>query len=279
MNRHFVKLIWKISLITFWLVFIIGLGPSLFWAIFANNNDDTKNIFKTNENTFLNTSNPVLWKTWVALTVNVGTRYTQRNDTPVNLYTDAITITDLMQKEKIWDSVIIWNNMLIIWEYKNVLKTDFKWTIDTSIDREKTLEAIIAQLHYRHNLAVDQMKLLIQQRTSFDAEMKRKETEINTIKTKIQQDFTVNDIDATNEDIAIYIELQQELVYARTYIVFINQFLNDYAVLNEYTKNLLDVLSINREAIIKDAYVVIPDWGVELLRDFDLLYNKWQNKN
>ena len=275
MNKHFIKLIWKISLITFVLVFVIGIGSSFVWSIFANN-DDTKNVPKTNANSFQNMSNPVLWKAGVALSLNIGTRYTQMNELPVNLYSDVITVAQLMSSWSINDSWMISTNMALITEYKNVLNTDVKWLLSNSIDREQMLSSIVAQFQYRYNLATDQMKLLLVQQKSFDAEMKTKENSISWIKSKLQQDFSKSDAQSTYEDIEKYTQLQKEFIFARTYLVLVNQFLNDYAVLNEQNKKILDVLTTNKDAIIKNSYVVIPDWWTDLLRDFNLLYDKWE---
>jgi hypothetical protein len=76
---------------------------------------------------------------------------------------------------------------------------------------------------------------------------------------KIESDFVNNNSEGSLENINKYLELKKEYYYARTYVVYINHFLNEYNYLNEYNKILLDTLINNREALIKDAFVVIPD--------------------
>jgi hypothetical protein len=41
---------------------------------------------------------------------------------------------------------------------------------------------------------------------------------------------------------------------------------------------LLDTLINNKEALIKDAFVVIPDSWADLLRSFDLIYSEEEFK-
>jgi hypothetical protein len=61
------------------------------------------------------------------------------------------------------------------------------------------------------------------------------------------------------ENIDDYLKLVQESNYSRTYIVFINKFLNSYAVLNNYNKLVLDTLINNKEILVKNTQVVLPD--------------------
>lgn len=278
MNKHFLKLIWKISITTFVLVFVVGIFSSTISSISAND-DDSKKVIKTNENSFQNASNPVLGKTGIALSINVWTRFKDRNELPANLYTEVLTVAELLWDWKIQRAWILAENMELIAEYRNVLKTDIKWLLHNSFDRAQMLRSIVSQFQYRHDLAVDQMRFLINQKTSLETEAKTKEASITAIKAKIQEDFAKADANSTYENIEKYIELQNENTVAKTYTVFINQMINDYAVLNNYTKELLELIVSNKDAIIKDSYVVVPSSGLELLRDFDLLYDKWKTKN
>jgi len=83
------------------------------------------------------------------------------------------------------------------------------------------------------------------------------QTEI--LKTKINTDYQKRDAAASKENINNYLEQKNKYNYARTYVIYINQFLREYALLNDYNKKLLDTLINNKTAIIKEAYVVIPD--------------------
>jgi hypothetical protein len=67
------------------------------------------------------------------------------------------------------------------------------------------------------------------------------------------------DTSTTLENIDDYLKLVQESNYSRTYIVFINRFINSYDILNNYNKLLLDTLINNKEILVKNTQVVLPD--------------------
>ncbi|MDR2640454.1 MAG: hypothetical protein LBC61_03960 [Candidatus Peribacteria bacterium] len=95
--------------------------------------------------------------------------------------------------------------------------------------------------------------------STLEREISNTNSQIEKLKSKINSDFLKNDSTASSENIEKYLELKSKYNYAVVYIVYINQFLTDYNRLNEYNKKLLDVLINNKEAIIKEAFVVIPD--------------------
>ena len=75
-----------------------------------------------------------------------------------------------------------------------------------------------------------------------------------------------------------YFQTQEQTMYARTYFVLLNKFIESYAILNQYNKQLIDTLINNRDALIKGATVVLPDSGSELLPGLDLLVTESQYK-
>lgn len=266
----------KIFLLTSWIVLISLVSMDLLSAFLWVSNNETE---KTNENTFQNTQNIVLWKTGVALTTNMWTRFKQREEIPVTIYNEVLSLSQLMWSSWIKSgSWFISQNMVVTQEYRNVLKTNIKWLLDQTNDKAQMLDAIIGQLEYRYNLAVEQMKALLSQRTVLENEMSSADSQVESLKNKINSDFQKNDATASYENIEKYLELKNRYYYARTYAIYINQFLADYNALNEYNKKLLDTLINNKTALIKDAYVVIPDTWVEFLRDFNLLYNESEYK-
>lgn len=280
MNRNFRKFLVKVFLLTTFIVLVFTTGPSLLNA-FTNKNNSSENTNQTNKNTFQSTEIQRLWKTWVALAINVWTRYTQISQTPAYIYSDALWISQLLQNEDLLntDWWIIAENMLITQEYKNVLKTDIKSLLANTYDKAEMLDSIIWQLQYRYILATNQIKTLISQRAVFEKEMTDSVAQNEILKTKIDADFQKNNATFSVQNIENYVELKNKYYYAKIYVVFINQFLNDYNILNEYNKGLLDTLINNKDAITKDAYIVIPDSWVDFLRDFNLLYEESDYKN
>jgi hypothetical protein len=84
-------------------------------------------------------------------------------------------------------------------------------------------------------------------------------SQIEILKIKIENDFKNSDSKSSLENIDEYLKLKEEYYYAKTYIIYINHFLAQYNFLNNYSKDLASLLINNKDAIIKDAFVVITD--------------------
>jgi hypothetical protein len=72
------------------------------------------------------------------------------SETPIAVYKDVMTISQIIANNSKAQDKIITSNMLILNEYLNVLKTDVKALLSASNDRSSTLNAFIAQLEYRY---------------------------------------------------------------------------------------------------------------------------------
>lgn len=274
MNSIFKKFFIKIVLLTSAIVLVSATSLWILNAFLGESIKVNTKKEETNSSNFKNANTQTLWKTWVALSINLWVKHKQTSDIWwIRLYTDAINISELLNEKtkQIAEDNLLWVNMKFIKEYQNVLKTDFKTMIYSANDREAMLNSVVSQLQYRHNLAVEQMKYLLNQKSNFESEIRLRQSDITWIKTKISQDYNKKDSLETSENIKKYTEKQNEIIVANTYVIFINQMLNDYNILNNYTKNLLEVFTTNKDAIIKNAQVVIPSSGTELLKEYDLL--------
>jgi hypothetical protein len=89
--------------------------------------------------------------------------------------------------------------------------------------------------------------------------MTRTDSNTEVLKTKIGSDFSKFDSASTIENINNYIVLKNDYIYARTYLIFVNKFLNQYTFLNEYNKVLLDTLINNKDILSKNSFIVLPD--------------------
>ncbi len=148
--------------------------------------------------------------------------------------------------------------MVFIKDYFNFLKTDVKNLIESSYDKSNMLQAYIDQIEVRYKLALSNEKELISKRDNFISQVQEYSTQLETLKQKISYDFQKNDSDKSLENIETYIELNKKISNAKIYGTYLNNFIQQYDVLNGYAKNIASVLIINKDAIIKDSYVVIP---------------------
>ncbi len=268
--KWFLKKLIVLTTITFLLFFI--------WNNYINAWSDLNNS-NTNNNNYVNVSNSSLWKTWVAITTNVWIKYKQRTEIPATIYKDVFSINNMVNNWELWSEELIWANMIILEEYKNVLKTDIKWLLEQSRNRSEILNALIEQFEFRYEKSVKQIISLNEQKAIFEREMAEASSQIEILKVKINTDYKKRDSNASKENITNYLEQKNKYNYARTYIIYINQFLKEYSLLNDYNKKLLDTLINNKDAIIKESYIVIPNTWTELLKEFDLLYEEAEYKS
>ena len=280
MSIHLKKFLKKVFILSTILGIILSVWNHYYVNWFQKTSYIQENDSLENSVNFQKVNNSAMASISVAITTNIGTSHKLLNSLPASIYKDIMSIEDAMfDKQKAKDEIIA-KNMIATQEYRNVLQTSIKNLIWNSINKQELLEAYISQLEFRYESAVNNYNNLIKQRELFLVSMAEADNEIEKIKVKIETDFNANDADESLENIDKYLEEKTRYYFANTYIVYINQFLWEYQYLNAYNKNLLDVLINNKDAILKDAYIIIPDNGwIEALKALDLLFEEADFKN
>jgi len=275
MSKQINKFLVKILTLSTFLVLVFNIWVNLINA----NSDINKTTQNTNSTNFKKANNNSFWKVWVAITTNIWIQFKKRWEIPATIYKDVFSISEIINNQNTANKELIWKNMIAIEEYKNILKTNVKQLINTSYDKPRTLDAFIDQLEYRYTLWINNAKKLTEQKSIFNKNMIATNWKIEALKIKIAKDFKENNAEESLENINSYLEFKKQYYYSRTYIIYINHFLSEYNYLNKYNKLLLDTLINNKDALIKNAYVVIPDSWSALLKKFDLIYDEKQIKN
>ena len=234
--------------------------------------ENLSNEWNNNKYKFKKSNSIILAKSGVALSTNIGIRYKQRQNQ--NLYKNVPTIAKTISDKKYADNTTLSNNILIIREYYNVLRTDIKKMISSSYNKKETLESYIEQLKYRYNNANAQIRILIKKKNELSIDLKTSWEKINLIKKKIDSDFKKFDAKATEDNINDLLVAKAEYNYAKTHIVFVNQYLKQYHNLNNSNKQLLDTLINNKEAIIRNTQIVIPDTWIKTLKKLNLIVDE-----
>jgi len=274
MKKDTFNIIIKIIMLT-WVFFVI---INYFWYL-MNSYWSWVNEVKENKYNYENTSMPVLWWVWVAISTNIWTSLKDQIDTPVNMYWDSVEIWYILSQSKEASKKFIAYHMITVWEYFNILKTDVKRLLQSNNDRWFVLNSLIAQLEYRYTVSIKNIQELQNQRIELLNSYNLSNNSISKIKAEISTSFWNLDPNKTYENIETYLNFKKENDLARTYIIFIDKFINQYAVLNNYNKKLLDTLIINKDIILKDSFVVIPDTWSEILQDLDILQSEKEWKS
>lgn len=268
-TKHILTKVSSLS-IAILVVFHIGL-----YILSAENTQATK---PTNDLIYPAASNNNISAVSVALGTGVGIRLNRDGISDVTFYPEQSEIgADAEESRSIRRDLLV-ENMLIIREYLSLARTDVLELLDESTDRRSTLNTLISQLELRFKNASISLINLENQKTLLIQDMEKTNTDIESIKGQMSNDFTTGDDDGLLSDVDIYLDLRSRNNRSFTDIVLINQFLAQYQFLNDYNKRLLDTLINNREAIISQSFVVVPDSGDEFLKQFKLLYEEEEFK-
>lgn len=253
-------------------------------AINASTSPAEHTQLETNAMRFQQIDVPVLSNVWVAIATNIGTDFQNSNNEGSssglgNLngaasFNDILEIWDIINNPDLVRTSFIQTNMLTIQEYLAYLRNDLKTDLNNSSDRSWFLDDYISQLEIRFKTATNNINNLIEQRAYLGGVINETDANIENIKLELDSDFRAFDDNAVMNDIENYLEQSKIRTTAFTYFVFTNKFIEQYNFLNNYNKELLDVLILNKKAISTESFVVIPDSGRRVLNDFNLLYDE-----
>lgn len=275
---HKNTLIFGLKIFVLSLVFIIVFN---IWdnIINANTKKIKSNTIENNNKNFKKVNSSWLWNTWIAISTNVWTYFKQTQEVPATIYQEIFSLSELTWSWSEAPNELIWKNMLTINEYLNVVKIDIKQMINNSYDKDAILKAYVEQLEYRYTIWVKNQQKLVKQNNILINIMNNSESKIEILKEKISADFKKSDSSSSLENIESYVKLKKEFYLARIYSEYINQFLQQYSYYNGYARNKAKELILNKDAIIKDAYVVIPtEWWIEALQEFNLIFTEEEIK-
>jgi len=259
--------IWiKVFLLTWVFFVLINFFGYLISADFWD-----KNIPRNNSENFTRWDVGVIWHVGVALTTNIWTRFKERQELPISIYNEVMDIWYIIANKNEASDKLISKNMIAVQEYLNVLKVDVKDLLNRSNDRAFALESYISQLEYRLKSSKENQKLLNIQKNELTKIHSSANKSIEENKRELEMNFWNFNHKASIENINEYLENQKENIYSRTYIILINKFLEYYSMLDDYNIRLINTLKVNKEALIKNSRVVIPQTWWELLKDLNLL--------
>lgn len=269
-NNKIIKNLFKILAFSIVIIFFYRIW---IFVINANLNSNYENKNNTN---FKNILSSDISKTWVAITTNIWIKFNNNINNKIDqtIFEEYFSVEEIKNNPKKIQENLISKNMLNIKEYFSIIKTDFKSSIKNSSNRKTTLESIYWQLRIRYNNWIQSAKYLEKQRDLLVKEAEDINLKVEQLKKKISLDYKKVDVNATNENIDNYLKLKKEYTIIRTYVIFINNFIKQYTALNNYNINLINTFSLNKDAIIKWSYVVIPNNWNDILKDYWLLYTE-----
>lgn len=221
-----------------------------------------------------------LGTTGVAIALNVGMKEKMKQDVPVTAYADVMPIAEVLADKGVGQTKLISTNMVAASEYLNILKTDVNKLLDSATDRVAMLDSFIDQLEYRYKTTNTYLTTLTAQISELQGAVTTSDAKIESLKNDLTAAYKNLDYDKTEEVLTNYIDEKNKNTYARTYLVFLGRFVSTYQTLNAYNKTLLDTLINNHDALAKNATVVIPDSGTDLMKQLNLVKTEaeWKSR-
>lgn len=251
------------------------------WSSYFSWTSETDETLQTTQFELKSAPRSKLAQVSVAISTNIGIRYKEREKTTSNwvFQWGVESIKDIVGNNIEMNKNILTHNMVFIQEYLNLLKTNVVSMLNASANRESTLNDFISQLEIRYKTSQSNIAKLNNYKTTLEWLMIDADNKTNTLKNKISTDFsTFKDIES-GANISEYLDLKNDYVYARTYLIFVNKFLVQYDFLNNYNKKMLDTLINNKDALIKKSFIVIPDSGDSFLKELKLIFDEDVYKN
>ncbi len=215
-----------------------------------------------------------LGDTAVAVSLNIGLSKVDRDSTPIRLYESVIPLSSILSDQTKGRDQIIASHMIAAQEYMNVLRTDINKLLDQSSDRQATLESFIDGLRYRGKKTNEYLTTLATQRLELQKAADGATARVATQKEKLSEAYKKFDAEWVQSALDEYISEKNKEVSAKSYLVFLDKFSATYQSLNAYNRKLLDTVTANREALIKNVTVVLPDSGNEFMKKLELLRNE-----
>ncbi len=282
-NSKIIEKIIKISTLSLLILIWVNLIFSFQEKKLENNVFYSAQNFDYNNYNYKNIKiKPLSWIA-VAISVNLWIKYNEKNSLNDTIYNNIFSPKDFLVKQKLVEENILWKNLLFLKEYLNFVKIDFNKNLKNSNNKKDTLEIILNQLKLRLIKANSNAKNLLAQKRILEKEYNKVVTNINTIKDKIRYNYSKSKINNLYYNLQDYYELKNKETVYKSYILFINDLLKKYYIINEYNKIIINVLQLNKDIITKNSYLVIPEKWKELLKKYELMISekdfKEKNKN
>lgn len=199
----------------------------------------------------------------------------QKTSTPKNTNDlnpdDLITVAEALANPRDAQSRLIGTNMIALQSYVNVLKIDIATMLEESPNRAEALDEHIEILKSYYTKTVDRLAMLREQSSELAQVVSQSAIITDEAKMNMESKYKAFEYDGVDMVIDSYVQAKNDESRARVYLTYVERFQRWYTILQAHNKKILDTLINNREAIIKQAVVVIPDSGSELLKKLNLI--------
>lgn len=149
--------------------------------------------------------------------------------------------------------------MLALQSYVNVLKIDIKTMLEESNDRATTLDEHVEILKSYYTKTNERIAMLREQSTELQRVISESTTLTEEAKANMETKYKAFEYDGVDSVIDNYVQAKNDENRARVYLTYVERFQRGYTILQAQNRKILDTLINNRDAIIKQVVVILPD--------------------
>lgn len=229
---------------------------------------------QTNDANFSQSNGTYIGNIITAYSLNIGKRASANNKLSPALSTDDVAIAEILDDSATGEKRLIGSNVEAIQSYLNVLRIDILSLLANSPDRAKALDEHIELLKSYYLRTLERTNILATQMAELRNIVASTTAQTEAAKATMQEKYKNFEYEGINSVIEDYIRAKNEENRARVYLTYTEQFSHAYGILQGQNKKTLDTLINNHDALVKDATVVIPDSGTEILKRLNLVQSE-----
>lgn len=271
MSQSIIKSFIKITILSLIFIVLFQIWNQVINAWWWSSDEKT-----TNSDTFKSIDNYWFSEIWVALNINIWTKfYEWKKDTNNSLYNEIIPISTIQSDRAQTNEILIKKNLDAIKDYINIVKVNPKSYLDSLSDRKESYESLMNQLKIRYKTWYANSKNLSVQIDTLTSYLEQLDNSINNTKQAIALNMKNYNTEWLGKNIDDFITLKNDYNLIRVYLIFCSRFQAYYTFLNNYNQQTITTLRLNEDAIIKNTHVVIPNSWSDLIIKLNLLYEEW----
>lgn len=241
------------------------------WEYFASDSSAQAH----NNATFENANISYIGNSATALSLRIGgVKQTKTSSFGVGNVDNTISIAEVFSNPTLGQTKLIESNMMAITAYANALKTNIIEMMTNSPNRVAALDNHISLLKSYYIKTQERLSIIAEQKNELKALMTSISDKQKSAKNTLQESYNVLEYSGVNTAINDYLDAKNLDSRAKIYGIYLERFEKSYLALQAKNKKILDAIINNREGIIKQSVVVIPDTGADIIKELGLIQSE-----
>lgn len=226
-----------------------------------------------NDMNFENANISYIGNTATALSLKLGGASRSQSINNIS-WNDAISIEEVLHNPSVGQEKLIASNMLAITTYANILQADIVNLLNTSTNRSVALDNHISLLKSYHTKTRENISIVRDQKNDLQNILQQTSWIQNEAKGVLQNSYKTLEYSGVDNAISEFLKAKNLNNQAKIYMIYLERFEKSYNVLQNKNLKIIDILTQNRDALIKNATVVIPQSGTDIVKELWLIQSE-----